>query len=73
MYPQESMKPVLRQPVRFAADFRNRRQPQEFQLPRPGCVDNVDLNECVITRLTIGKNVIKHKAEVVREFGVLPK
>ena len=36
-------------------------------------VDNVDLNECVISALTIGKNVIKHKAEVVRDFGVLPK
>ena len=36
-------------------------------------VDNVDLNECVISALTIGKNVIKHKAEVVRDFGKLPK
>ncbi len=36
-------------------------------------VDNVDLNECVISALTIGKNVIKNKAEVVRDFGVLPK
>ncbi len=35
-------------------------------------VENVDINECVISALTIGKNVIKHKAEVVRDFGVLP-
>lgn len=36
-------------------------------------VDNVDVNQCIDSALLIGKNVIKHKAEVVREFGVLPK
>ena len=36
-------------------------------------VDQVDLNECINSALLIAKNVIKHKAEVVREFGELPK
>ena len=36
-------------------------------------VDDVDLNDCVTSALTIGKNVIKHRAEVIREFGVLPR
>lgn len=36
-------------------------------------VDDVDLNQCIEAALRIGHNVIKHKAEVVREYGELPK
>ena len=36
-------------------------------------VDNIDLNECLISALLIGNNVIKHKADVIRNFGELPK
>lgn len=36
-------------------------------------VDDVDLNQCIDAALRIGHNVIKHKAEVVREFGELPR
>lgn len=35
-------------------------------------VDRVDLNECLDSALTIGRNLIKQKAEVVRDYGVLP-
>ncbi len=36
-------------------------------------VDDVDIHQCIDAALRIGHNVIKHKAEVVREFGELPK
>ena len=36
-------------------------------------VDNVDINQCVDSALLIAKNVIKHKAEVIREYATLPK
>jgi two-component system, NtrC family, sensor kinase len=35
--------------------------------------DSVDINACIDSALTIAKNVIKHKADVVRDYGVLPK
>lgn len=35
--------------------------------------DNVDINSCVDSALLIARNVIKNKAEVVRDFGVLPR
>jgi signal transduction histidine kinase len=35
-------------------------------------VDNVNLNECLESVLLIARNVLKHKAEVVRDYGELP-
>lgn len=35
-------------------------------------VDQVDINQCIDSALTIARNVTKHKAEVVRQFGELP-
>jgi len=35
--------------------------------------DNVDINACVDSALLIARNVIKHKADVVRDFGALPR
>ncbi len=35
-------------------------------------VDRVNLNECLESALTIGRNLIKQKAEVVRHYGDLP-
>ncbi|MDO8787753.1 MAG: ATP-binding protein [Sulfuritalea sp.] len=35
--------------------------------------DQVDINQCINSALLIANNVVKHKAEVVREFGDLPK
>ena len=35
-------------------------------------VDQVDINLCIDSALTIARNVTKHKAEVVRQFGELP-
>lgn len=36
-------------------------------------VDNVDVHECLESSLTIAKNVLKHKAEVVKEYGEVPR
>ncbi len=36
-------------------------------------VDDVDINQCIDAALRIGNNVIKHKAEVVRDYGALPR
>lgn len=36
-------------------------------------VDRVNLNECLDSALTIGRNLIKQKAEVVRDYGDLPE
>lgn len=36
-------------------------------------VDNIDINQCIDSALLIAKNVVKHKAEVIRDFGALPK
>src|SRR5690606_15752784 len=36
-------------------------------------VDRVNLNECLESALTIGRNLIKQKAEVVRHYGDLPE
>ncbi|MBS1158972.1 MAG: ATPase [Proteobacteria bacterium] len=35
-------------------------------------VDNVNINQCIDSALLIAKNVVKHKAEVERNFGTLP-
>lgn len=35
-------------------------------------VSNVSVNECIDSALVIAKNVIKHKAEAVREYGDIP-
>lgn len=74
VYPQESMESLfsdslygLRQISEIVVNLKN------FSRLDLAAVDNVDLNECVVSALTIGKNVIKHKAEVIRDFGVLPK
>ncbi len=74
VYPRESMESLftdslygLRQISEIVVNLKN------FSRLDQAAVDNVDLNECVISALTIGKNVIKHKAEVVRDFGVLPR
>lgn len=74
VYPQESMEGLfsdslygLRQISEIVVNLKN------FSRIDQAAVDNVDINECVISALTIGNNVIKHKAEVIRDFGVLPK
>jgi signal transduction histidine kinase len=74
VYPQESMESLfsdslygLKQISEIVVNLKN------FSRLDQAAVDNVDINECIISALTIGKNVIKHKAEVVRDFGVLPK
>ncbi|MHB1678004.1 MAG: sensor histidine kinase [Sulfuriferula sp.] len=36
-------------------------------------VSNVDINQCVESTLVIANNLIKHKVEVIRDLGVLPK
>lgn len=36
-------------------------------------VSNIDINQCVESTLVIANNLIKHKVEVIRDFGVLPK
>jgi two-component system, NtrC family, sensor kinase len=36
-------------------------------------IDNVDINQCIDSALLIARNVIKHKAEVVKKYGELPK
>lgn len=36
-------------------------------------VDNVDLNECLDSALLIARNVLKHKAEVIKAYGRLPR
>lgn len=35
-------------------------------------VDNVDLNKCMDSALLIARNVLKHKADVVKDYGELP-
>ncbi len=35
-------------------------------------VANVNLNDCLESALTVGRNVLKHKATVVRRYGDLP-
>lgn len=35
-------------------------------------VDNVNINQCIDSALLIARNVIKHKAEVERNYGSLP-
>ncbi len=74
VYPRDSMESLfsdslygLRQISEIVVNLKN------FSRLDQAAVDNVDLNECVISALTIGKNVIKHKAEVVRDFGTLPR
>ncbi|MDQ1314370.1 MAG: hypothetical protein QG662_479 [Pseudomonadota bacterium] len=74
VYPQESMESLfsdslygLRQISEIVVNLKN------FSRLDQAAVDNIDINECMISALTIGKNVIKHKAEVVRDFGALPK
>ena len=74
VYPQESMEGLfsdslygLRQISEIVVNLKN------FSRLDQAAVDNVDLNECIISALMIGKNVIKHKAEVIRDFGVLPR
>ena len=73
-YPQDSMESLfsdslygLQQISEIVVNLKN------FSRLDQAAVDNIDINECIISALTIGKNVIKHKAEVVRDFGVLPK
>lgn len=33
---------------------------------------NVDLNKCIDSSLVIAKNVLKHKCQIIKEFGKLP-
>ncbi len=35
--------------------------------------DDVDINECIESALNIGHNVIKHKAEIIKRLGELPR
>jgi signal transduction histidine kinase len=35
--------------------------------------DNVDINACVDSALLIARNVLKHKAEIIRDYGALPR
>jgi signal transduction histidine kinase len=74
VYPRESMESLfsdslygLRQISEIVVNLKN------FSRLDQAAVDNIDINECLISALTIGKNVIKHKAEVIRDFGMLPK
>jgi len=34
--------------------------------------ETVDLHECIESALNIGRNVLKHRVEVIRDFGALP-
>lgn len=34
--------------------------------------DTVDLHECIESALNIGRNVLKHRIEIIRDFGELP-
>lgn len=36
-------------------------------------VADVDLNECLDQTLVIARNVLKHKVEIIKRYGVLPK
>ena len=36
-------------------------------------VDAVDIHRCIDSTLTIAHNVVKNKAEIIREYGVVPK
>lgn len=36
-------------------------------------VSNIDINQCVDSTLVIANNLIKHKVDVIRDLGVLPK
>jgi two-component system NtrC family sensor kinase len=74
VYPRESMESLfsdslygLRQISEIVVNLKN------FSRLDQAAVDNIDINECLISALTFGKNVIKHKAEVIRDFGMLPK
>lgn len=74
MYPQADMDSLfsdslygLQQISEIVVNLKN------FSRLDQAAVDDVDLNECVISALTIGKNVIRHKADVVRDFGQLPR
>lgn len=74
VYPRESMESLfsdslygLRQISEIVVNLKN------FSRLDQAAVDNIDINECLNSTLTIGKNVIKHKAEVIRDFGILPK
>lgn len=35
-------------------------------------VDNVNLNQCIDSALLIAKNVLKHKVEIIKDYGTLP-
>lgn len=74
MFPQEDMASLfsdslygLHQISEIVANLK------DFSRLDQAAVDNVDINQCIDSALLIGKNVIKHKAEVVRDFGVLPR
>ncbi|MGE5318829.1 MAG: ATP-binding protein [Hyphomicrobiaceae bacterium] len=74
VYPQDGMESLfsdslygLQQISEIVVNLKN------FSRLDQAAVDNIDVNECVISALTIGNNVIKHKAEVIRDFGVLPR
>ncbi|HET9112424.1 MAG TPA: ATP-binding protein [Burkholderiales bacterium] len=36
-------------------------------------VSNIDINQCVDSTLVIANNLVKHKVDVIRDLGVLPK
>jgi two-component system NtrC family sensor kinase len=45
---------------------------KDFSRMDAAATDTVNLNDCIESALNIGRNVLKHKVEVVRELGVLP-
>jgi len=45
---------------------------KDFSRVDQASVDNVNLNECIDSALTIGKNALKHRVEVIRQYGEIP-
>jgi signal transduction histidine kinase len=45
---------------------------KNFSRMDAAATDTVNLNDCIESALNIGRNVLKHKVEVVRELGMLP-
>jgi two-component system, NtrC family, sensor kinase len=45
---------------------------KDFSRLDQAALDNVDLHKCIDSALVIARNVTKHRAEVVREYGELP-
>jgi len=45
---------------------------KDFSRVDQASVDDVSINDCIESALTIGKNALKHKVEVIRQLGDIP-